>query len=655
MSNEFSSRVHLSNNGGTTALMKLLNVSVPDPNDKKAVVPPPDLLRNLGRALYLAMDEYDSRAQLGKQGCIESMFLMLNSEFKEVQSLGLQCIVAAAKNSYNREIIRICGGLTRLIDYLSDEEMKATHDRALQALASVLRDEANMEIVSQRGPIDKQNPTGTDAPITVVIEFIGAADHDVAIEAMRCVAAASANAANRRRFKDNDTEAAVTARLWSDDAKNPLNPRVGLAAVEAVIALAQGHSNSEELAGAGAIPRLTKLLSWDDEPCQTAAFKALAVMTELAQTCSLVVEAEALPKIVEALSSDVLERVESAAVIVYNLASNVQPREALLELSPIAAVVKCVRHGDVRIVTAACKALTLLAQSQKCCAEIAEIDGAVASLCVAASSLDAGLRKAALQTVRACATHRKLASLLCDNGVLETIQQNVLSIGHPSPFATAAYNQLLDQNLSAKYGVRNQLGLCDTIDGVFFDSGRYKADQPFEALQTLCGKAVDGRRAVLLVNTCSEEAGSADTEEGGDWAPPADPALAALLASLPEQVADLDTEGKIAKIAEIVSDRMGGPVAQAGRSPFSFDLAVLDLKIKASSNVVPLGEVSRSSASPHHHLSLLLSCRLPFPFEQARRHAQRTVSCLAACSTVFAQVLISLFFVYNYGSLTFPT
>ena len=606
MSNEYSSRVQLSTNGGLEALITLLNASVPDPNDKKAVTPPPDLLRNLGRALLLNMDEYDARAQLGKLGCIESLFLMLNSEFNEVQSLGLQCIVNAAKNAYNREIIRICGGLTRLIDYLTEEEMKPTHGKALEALASVLRDEAAMEIVSQRGPIDKQNPTGTPAPIVVVIDFIKAADHDVAIAAMCCVAAASANAANRRRFKDNDTEAAIVARLWSDDAKNPLNPRVGLAAVGAVIALAQGESNSEELATAGAIPRLTKLLSWDDEACQTGAFQALAVMTQLAQTCSLVVEVEALPKILEAMESEVLARVESAAVIVYNLASNVAPREALLELTPVAAVVKCVAHDDERIKTAGCKALCLLAQSQKCCAEIADIDGSVDALCVAASSLDTLLRKAALQTIRACATHKKLASLLCNAGVLETIQENVLSVGHPSPFATAAYAQLLDQNLSAKYGVRNQLGLCDTIhDGVFFDSGRYKKDQPFASLQTLQAKPVDSKRPVLAVNT------SAAAEGGEAWAPPADPALEALLASVAEQLtADMDTKSKIEKLAQIVSDRMGGPVAHpAGSSAFSYELAIVDLKQKVGSNVVPLGELSvdnhKDAVYTYYHRALL--------------------------------------------------
>jgi hypothetical protein len=202
----------LSTGGGTqAALMELANLST-SPTDKKALPPSPDLQRNLTRALLKGMEEYDTRAQLGKLGCVETMFLMLDSEFNEVQSLALQCLVGAAKNAENRMIIRVCGGLAKLIEYLGDGEFEATHEKALEVLAVSLTDPESMALVSQRGPADKLNPEGTAAPVTAVIQFVGSADHEVAIQALNCVAKAAALPANRRRLTDQRTEAQVAAR-----------------------------------------------------------------------------------------------------------------------------------------------------------------------------------------------------------------------------------------------------------------------------------------------------------------------------------------------------------------------------------------------------------------------------------------------------------
>ena len=62
---------------------------------------------------------------------------MLDVEYNEIQSLALQCLVGAAKNADNRMIIRVCGGLMKLIEYLQDETYVATHEKALAVLGVV--------------------------------------------------------------------------------------------------------------------------------------------------------------------------------------------------------------------------------------------------------------------------------------------------------------------------------------------------------------------------------------------------------------------------------------------------------------------------------------------------------------------------------------
>lgn len=621
MCTEYSSRVELTNNGGMTALIELLNVVVPDPTDKKQVPAPPDLLRNLTRALLLGMEEYDTRAELGKLGAVESMFMCLDVEYNEIQSLAMQCLVGAAKNAQNRMIIRVCGGLMKLIAYLGEPEYAATHEKALEVLGVALQDPASMEFVSLRGPADKVNPDGTAAPIVEVIKFISSTDHDVAINAMKCVNQASDNAANRRRFTDNKTEDLVSTRLWSEDAKNPLNPRVGLAAIETVISMARGETQAEELAGAGAIAKLVKLLSWDDEPCQTAAMAALAQMTVVAANRGLALEAEALPKIMEmvdaAAEANDVARLQAGAEFIFNMARSPESCAALLELEPVERVSKSVTSSDTAAKTSGCKAVTALVQNKVCCTTLAGIDGVVDAIAVAAGSPETALRQAALRCVRGCAANAVLASMLSDAGALETIQSAAASVGHPSAYATTALKALLDNNLSAKYQFRNEVGMADVFSGVSFDAGRAKQGQAFGSLKSLSTAPLNGRRAVLLVNlggdaaaapapeeqgggdAAAAEEGAGDAEKtlsGGAWAPAADPALAALVAEVKASVeAESTVEGKVGKLAAVVSDRLGGAVASTGRDAFSFELATTAIKKRLGSNVVPLGELNNGS------------------------------------------------------------
>ena len=565
------------------------------------------MLADMHVAAVLLTSQYDTRAELGKLGAIESVFMCLDVEYNEIQSLALQCLVGAAKNANNRMIIRVAGGLTKLVEYLAESKYEATHEKALGVLGVVLQDPVAMEFVSLRGPADKVNPNGTDAPVVQVIEFVSSADHDVAINALRCVAQASDNAANRRRFTDNNTEDLVSKRLWSEDAKNPLNPRVGLAAIQTVSSMARGETQSEELASAGAIPKLVKLLSWDDEPCITAAMSALAQMTVVAANRGLALEAEALPKVAELMDAAAeagdVARLQAGAEIVFNMARSPESCAALLELEPVERVAKAVSSTDTAAKTAGCKAVTVLVQNKACCAALAGIDGVVDAIAVAAGSPETGLRQAALRCVRGCAANATLASMLSDAGALETIQSAAASVGHPSGYATTALKALLDNNLAAKYQFRNELGMSDVFAGLSFDAGRARKGQAFASLKSLSTAPLNGRRAVLLVNLGGGDGGAAAAEDGdaaatsgGSWAPAADPALAALVAEVKETIGTDGTNAeKVGRLAELVSSRLGGAVASSGRDAFSYELATTAIKERNGSNVVPLGELNSAN------------------------------------------------------------
>ena len=233
---EFSGRVAIAEAGALEALVALLVATVPDPADAKAAAPIPDLLRNLLRATLLLCDEYDARAALGagETGGIETLLVVLDSEYSELQSLALSCLMAACRNNRNRMIVRVSGGLVKLLQFIGNPKFAASHSQALQVLAELLGDSSAMAAVSERGPVDKQNPTGTPAPVTALVSFVSAADNGTRVNALNCVCNAAKNAANRRILMDLKVEKAVAERLWYDDFDINLTHISSLASTNAV-------------------------------------------------------------------------------------------------------------------------------------------------------------------------------------------------------------------------------------------------------------------------------------------------------------------------------------------------------------------------------------------------------------------------------------
>ena len=202
------------------------------------------------------------------------------------------------------------------------------------------------------------------------------------------------------------------------------------------------------------------------------------------------------------------------------------------------------------------------------------MEGAPKALVQAASAADPTLRQAAVRAIRALTVDDVLATKLCEYGALETIQGVALSVGAPSRFALAAFEQLLDHNLSAKYTFRNELKMTDAITGPFFDSGRAKEGQAFVPLSEIKAAPVNGHRAVLLVDIDN------------------DPELAELIAEVKAGLVGVtDILTKAGLIAATVSKQMGGQLKAKAHRAFSFDFVVGELKRKLGSNVLPIGMV----------------------------------------------------------------
>lgn len=460
-----------------------------------------------------------------------------------------------------------------------------------------------MAVVAERGPADKQNPNGTPAPIEAVQKYVNADDKNTRAQALWCVARAAGIEDNRRLLMDLKIELAVAARIWSDDPKQPLNPKVAAAAIGACTALAESISLAEKLAGAGVIPKLVKLLTWQDSPsCGVAASAALAKMTEEGRgpNCVKLVDADpGLVKVVELFKSDNPVHLTSAAQIVRHVAITAQTSNELDELElvghqpsqhvwlatahcerllQVPGLIKCFKSGDDAAQAAGAAAMAILAQKSTFRGQMAENGEFCEAAVVLIESPALDVRQNTFRAIRSAAEDLGLATDLCARGALAKLAASTNS------FAEVAYKQLLNQHLPAKYGFNGILELGDTTVSPFFDTGALPSNESFRGLDVLREAPINTKREVLLVDTTSNEP---------------DEALVKFIESVTPgegQKADAST------LAKAVADKMGGAVSYPGLATYSATLSIHELKQEAGSNVIPLGKVETGM---YYHRALL--------------------------------------------------
>eukprot|EP00038_Savillea_parva_P009597 m.184615 g.184615 ORF g.184615 m.184615 type:complete len:778 (+) comp16183_c0_seq1:43-2376(+) len=579
---EYSGRVATTRAKGLDGLIQLLVDIIPDAADVKAAQPPPDLVRNTVRALALLFDDYDARAALGDAGGIESLLVLLHSEYTELQSLALTALARACKNARNQMIVRVCGGLEKLLDMVSNTEYTACHAQALEVLGELLSNPDNMMVVAERGPADKQNPNGTAAPIEAVQQYVNAANKQTRAQALLCVARAAAHPDNRRLLMDLKIENAVAARIWSDDPKQPLNPQVAEAAIAACTALAASVSLAEKLAGQGVIQKLLKLLNWQDSPkCGVAAATALAEMTAEGRgsNCIKLVEADpGLSKVVELFQSDNAVHLTAAARLVRHIAITALTASELDDMNLVAGLIKCVTSGDDAAEAAGTAAMAVLAQKASFRTQLVE-DGQFCDVAVNLIESPAfDVRQNTFRAIRSAAEDLQLATDLCARGALAKLAASTNS------FAAVAYKQLLNQHLPAKFGFNGILELGDVVVSPFFDTGALSSQTSFVGLDKLREVPINTGREVLLADISST---NPDTE------------LVDFIASVrPADGQSADPS----ELARAVCNRMGGAVPYAQLTAYTATLAINELKQEAGSNVIPLGKIKTGM---YYHRALL--------------------------------------------------
>ncbi|MBZ3872557.1 Armadillo repeat-containing protein 3 [Sciurus carolinensis] len=447
-------------------------------------------------------------------------------------------------------------------------------------------------------------------------------------------------AENRKLFHELEVEKCLVTLLGSESD----GPKI--AASQAISAMSE-NSSSKDFFNTQGIPQLVQLLRSDNEEVREAAALALANLT----TCNPVnanaaAEADGIDPLISILSSKRDGAVANAATVLTNMAMQ-EPLRTSIQSHDIMHALMGPLHSDNPVVQSKA-ALTVAATA--CDVEArAELKncGGLEPLVELLYSKNDEVRRHASWAVMVCAGDELMAVEFCRLGALDILEEINLSVRRKNKFSEAAYNKLLNNNLSLKYSQIGYLSSSNIISDGFYDYGRINPGTKLLPLKELCFQEPSDQRAVLLINSkASDNAGfgspteekaepasgrntaasrSAAKEKGPrkgrgkkeeeklkeeeeilavpkltgessdkEWFPPSDPDFCVYVYEVTKSILPItNIKEQIEALAKYVAEKMGGKISKEKLPDFGWELHISELKFQLKSNVIPIGYIKK--------------------------------------------------------------
>ncbi|XP_023557751.1 armadillo repeat-containing protein 3 [Octodon degus] len=263
---------------------------------------------------------------------------------------------------------------------------------------------------------------------------------------------------------------------------------------------------------------LQKLLAFAESSTvpdiQKNAAKAIAKAAYYSYVCATA-EAEGIQPLVNTLSSKRDGAVANAATVLTNMALQEPLREAMQSHELMQALIGPLGSANTLVQSRVALAVAATACDVEARTELRN-RGGLEPLVELLHSKNNEVRRHASQAVMVCANDELTATELCKLGALDILEEINLSISLKNKFSEAAYNKLLNNNLSLKYSQTGYLSSNDIISDGFYDSGRINPGTKLLPLKELCLQEPGHRRAVLLINNKSADASLSMEDKSSD-------------------------------------------------------------------------------------------------------------------------------------------
>ncbi|XP_029811619.1 armadillo repeat-containing protein 3 [Suricata suricatta] len=471
LSAEYTSKVQIFENGGLEPLIRLL------------ASPDPDVKKNSLECIYNLVQDFQCRAALRELNAIPPILDLLKSEYPIIQLLALKTLGIITNDKESRTMLRDNQGVEHLIKILETKELNDLHIEALSVIANCLEDMDTLVLIQQTGGLKKLLSFAENSTIP-----------DIQKNAAKAITKAAYDPENRKLFHEQEVEKCLVALLGSE------NDGTKIAASQAISAMCE-NTGSKEFFNNQGIPQLILLLKSDSEEVREAASLALANLTTCnTANANAVAEADGIDPLINTLSSKRDGAVANAAMVLANMAMQEPLRVNIQNHDVMRALVCPLRSANPVVQSKAALTVAATACDVEARTELRNSGGLEPLVELLRSKKDE-VRRHASWAVMVCANDEPTAVELCKLGALDILEEVNLSVSRKNKFSEAAYNKLLNNNLSLKYNVTGYLSPSNIISDGFYDYGQINPGTKLLPLKDLCLQDPSDQRAVLLVNS----------------------------------------------------------------------------------------------------------------------------------------------------------
>ncbi|XP_057643454.1 armadillo repeat-containing protein 3 isoform X5 [Chionomys nivalis] len=554
MSVEYTGKVQIFEHGGLKPLIRLL--SSPDPDVKK----------NSIECIYNLVQDFQCRTTLQELNAIPPILELLKSEYPIIQLLALKTLGVITCDKESRTMLKDNQGLDQLTKILEAKELNDLHVEALSVIANCLEDMDTMVLMQQTGDLKKLLSFAENSTIP-----------DIQKNAAKAITKAAYDPKNRKFFHEQEVEKCLVTLLGSDSEETKI------AAAQAISAMSE-NSSSKDFFNTQGIPQIVQLLRSDNEEVREAAALALANLTTRSPAnANAAAEADAIAPLINILSSKRDGAIANAATVLTNMAIQEPLRSVIQSHEVMHALLGPLHSTNTVVQSTAAFTVAATACDMEARNELRNCGG-LEPLTELLHSKNDEVRRNASWAVMVCASDELTAVELYRLGALDILEEINLSVSRKNKFSEAAYNKLLNNNLSLKYSQTGYLSSSNIITDGFYDCGRKNPGTKLLPLKELCLQELNDHRAILLVNskfdTFHFSAGfGSPTEEKSEPTSGRNTVLSRGAAK--------------EKGSRYVADKMGGKISKEKLSDFSWELHISELKFQLKSNVIPIGYIKK--------------------------------------------------------------
>ncbi|KAJ3403115.1 Armadillo repeat-containing protein 3 [Chytriomyces hyalinus] len=526
-----------------------------------AVEEPPEVQDEAAFAISNLAKDFALKSEIRKAGGIKALVKLLPVHDPDVKKNTALALSSLLEDFTNRSEIRYVNGLAPLLELLG-AEFPEIQENTLMSLILCAEDQSNRVEIRRANGIKR------------LIDMLSQDVPELHQWTLLCLSKCLEDSETVNIFPEIGGLPPVMKMLSSEDVRAKRNASLVLSKV------ARNDRNQNFIREAGALQVLISNLNHPDPGTVSHAALALGALAKTEINQLELNKAGAVEIFIKLLAHEDVDICRQSAFALSSLCLNIKTRNKIKAQEAIGGVLRLLTLEDSQTLVNACDCIANLAEDTPNRIDAVKFGG-VSSLLSALNKADTSVQASACLALARCMQEGEARLSLAKEKKNESIARLIalvlskeVTVARNAAYALSNASQ---HDLAAKYWLRNELSAANIVKSGFYDIGSAGAN--LDAIKSLASLAqlseipADKRREVLVLDFDRDQK------------------LSQICQAVATSLDGLSSRQQLRHIAAIVSNVMGGPVEPGALSEFAFKFKMTELKMKAGSNVIPIGQV----------------------------------------------------------------